>query len=79
MEKINLEKILKQKLYITQDGDNDIHDTLYNVKDVVKEICKKVLELAAENAEGYYYNEEGVEYSSYVNKQSILDVINLIE
>lgn len=42
------------------------------------EACKQVLELAAENVNVYDYA-ENIDYSQYVDKQSITNKINQVE
>ena len=98
MDKINIKEILRKQCYITKDDQEDIHDSLDNVSMAVKNICKKVLELAAENATikvveyakhggkiisesdlGQEISVDGYQQYYQCNKQSILDVINLIE
>ena len=98
MDKINIKEILRKQCYITKDDQGDIHDSLDNVSMAVKNICKKVLELAAENATikvveyakhggkiisesdlGQEISVDGYQQYYQCNKQSILDVINLIE
>ena len=93
MDKINIKEILRKQCYITKDDQGEIHDSLDNVSMAGKNSCKKVLELAAENAKPYYVDfetgkkindpsgavKEDCYYYAGINKQSILDVINLIE
>lgn len=72
-KKINLEEILNDCVYI----DNEIKPM---VKNAMREACRQILELAAENADaeiicGY----EGDEPYAIVDKQSILNTINLVE
>jgi hypothetical protein len=76
MKKIKLEKILKEKSCHI----DDFYDA---VVAAMREACKQTLELAAENVEvefHYQYRDsETIIECAFVNKQSILDVINLIE
>lgn len=85
-EKINLEEILNNCIYI----DDEIKPM---VKNAMKEACRQVLELAAENArltEKMSIPEDDLEsidvttreapdMTYIVGKQSILDTINQIE
>jgi hypothetical protein len=75
MEKINLEEILTDELAKNISGNLDFMDSILIA---MKEACRQTLELAAENAK--LGNTENGTYSVLeVSKQSILDVINLIE
>ena len=87
--KINLEQILISKLKenSTEDFDLQIISKLHFIACyyAMEEACKQVLELAAENAKAEIHTEwEGNTGSEYytdyavVNKQSILDTINLV-
>jgi len=72
--KINLEE-----LYYKHKGCN-INISKIQFKNAVKEVCKQVLELAAENAEGDIVDDTN--YSNgrvVIDKQSILNTINQIE
>ena len=88
MEKINLEEILEDycNIITTLDSKKEIHSSVYYVKKAIKEACRQVLELAADNAKAEIHTEwEGNTGSEYytdyavVNKQSILDTINQVE
>ena len=74
-KKINLEEILNNTCDSFKDEDGNQCYYLWQIKDFGKEIVKQTLELAAENAE--LVECDPCEF--YINKQSILDVINLIE
>ena len=87
--KINLEQILISKLEenSTEEFDLQIISKLHFIDCyyAMEEACKQVLELAAENAKAEIHTEwEGNTGSEYytdyavVNKQSILDTINLV-
>jgi len=87
--KINLQNILSEKL-----GDEKLSINEVVIK-AMKEVCKQLLELAAENAYieryetgfgGSHYNEcksktfeVGQEEFVSIDKQSILDTINQVE
>lgn len=73
--KINLEEILENHIDL-----NDL-PVVHSIVSAMKEACKQVIELAAENAKGEVLpmTETGVIKYSKVNKQSILDTINQIE
>ena len=80
--KINLEEILNKELNILSISVEQIEKLALKA---MKEACKQVLELAAENAKAEIHTEwEGNTGSEYytdyavVNKQSILDTINLV-
>ena len=80
--KINLEEILNKELNILSISVEQIEKSALKA---MKEACKQVLELAAENAKAEIHTEwEGNTGSEYytdyavVNKQSILDTINLV-
>ena len=75
--KINLEEIIS-KTY----GCEDIYEfqrsfdiSVSMIKEICINVCKQVLELAAENAT-YDFTENG--RGIYVDKQSIIDTINLV-
>ena len=76
LEKINLEEILKQH-------SNICIDDRENVVEAMKEACKQILELAAENADFGICQNDGdcpcIQESHFIDKQSILDTINQIE
>ena len=102
MQKINLEEILQSKRdTVTLNGNPVYHK--FQIINAMREACKQVLELAAENAKtshNYYdkwdeneaYNKhkdfgfercdgDGIPYGVDVitiNKQSIIDTINLV-
>lgn len=88
MEKINLEKILRNQIgYMGNEpnltrliSDRAIGKDILNA---MKEACKQVLELAAENATGdIFHGNDGYfegKVSAIVNKQSILNTINQVE
>ena len=83
MKEINLEKILAN----CGAGELTVGDAL----DAMKEACKQVLELAAENANLHHWDKHGrslitgnkIDFDNYggskVNKQSILDTINQVK
>ncbi len=74
MKKINLEEILNPFIAM-DDVDSSAKQA---VLEAMKEACRQILELAAENAvceESQY----GDEYNCLVNPQSILDTIKQIE
>ena len=82
-KKINLEEILKKELNILSISVEQIEKSALKA---MKEACKQVLELAAENAKAEIHTEwEGNTGSEYytdyavVNKQSIIDTINQVE
>jgi len=80
MEKINLDKILKE--YIQKDLQNGRHGTTKTLKEAMKEACRQTLELAAKNAKAYVATNgewTSSNVAATVNKQSILDIINQIE
>ena len=83
MKEINLEEIIKQYCYVTQNGQEDVHNSISLVKDAMKEACKQTLGLAAENAKTKLKevnpNSDRSFYRDVVNKQSILDVINQVK
>ena len=71
MEKINLAKILKEYENSTDHyADQDYSES--KMLEFAKEVAKQTLQPAAENACGSHCTD-------YVDKQSILNVINLIE
>ena len=86
--KINLEEIIS-KTY----GCEDIYEfqrsfdiSVSMIKEICINVCKQVLELAAENAKAEIHTEwecnTGSEYYTdyaVVNKQSIIDTINQVE
>lgn len=79
--KINLEEILRNKIGYMGIAPNltkliSERATGYDVLCAMKEACKQLLELAAENAT-YDFTENG--RGIYVDKQSILDTINQVE
>ena len=85
-KKIKLEEILKNELIpivFSSSPEMTFNATIR----AMKEACKQVLELAAENAKTEYKSEMvdtpcGAKYNTgknIVDKQSILDVINQIE
>ncbi len=79
MEKINLEEIFEKH---RQGFINNQFKHPDYIIDAMRESCKKVLELAAENAEVDILNKRANRPQVTVvrvDKQSILDVINLIE
>ena len=57
MKEINLEEIIKQYCYVTQDGQKDVHSSITSVIEAIKDACKQVLELAAERATLLIYKE----------------------
>ena len=70
--KINLEEILNKELNILSISVEQIEKSALKA---MKEACKQVLELAAENAT-YDFTENG--RGIYIDKQSIIDTINLV-
>ena len=74
--KINLDEILLNELEKSKYGfpemDSDVYD---NIKTAMKEACRQLLELAAENATYDWNDHEDI----IIDKQSILDTINQIE
>lgn len=70
--KINLEEILNNCVHI----DDEIKPM---VKNAMREACRQVLELAAENAEVkiLYIHQDCMDYG--IDEQSILNTINQIE
>ena len=92
MKEINLEEIIKNHCYITQDGQKDVHSSITSVIEAIKDACKQVLELAAENIEFIETTPEewnSKEYEPFItaddgtiwtfDKQSILDIINQVK
>lgn len=80
--KVNLVKILKKQYNLNRDEDGNEIYYQWEILIAIKEACRQVLELAAENAETEkeMLPECGVLKSvGVVNKQSILDTINQIE
>lgn len=76
--KINLEKIILDTYgCATKKEFLLIYDiSIQMIKDIMKEACRQTLELAAENAElEFGENEDEI----FIDKQSILDTINQIE
>lgn len=91
---INLEEILQKHIrFMLEDNGKTIEQSKYlsdkiikdedfvYIKNAMKEACKKILELATENAKGkpFPMNETGVIRYTEVNKQSILDTIKQVE
>jgi putative sterol carrier protein len=80
MEKINLKEVLD---FYMQDSIDKEGNKLYSsetVQQAMKEACRQTLELAAENAEWDDLGDGDLHGANIVVvKQSILDVINLIE
>ena len=75
--KINLEETLQDYYLITLDNSKEIHASIEDVKSVMIEFGKQLLELAAENAEAHG---SSCGFGSYwVDKQSILDTIKQVE
>ena len=79
MNKINIKEVLRKQCYITQDDQEDVHDSLDKVSAVVKSICEEVLNLAVKYAEGYYYDESGEECNSHISEFSILQIKDWIK
>ena len=75
-KKINLEEIINNLGNISKDENGDRVYYTWEIINMMKEACKQTLELAAEKAETDY---DMFTSSRYVDKQSILNVINLIE
>jgi uncharacterized membrane protein YccC len=79
MKKINLEEILDQCLETPENLESNSDNTKTVLK-AMKEACRQTLELAAENATTEHTTDRDTGWIiSIANKQSILDVINLIE
>ena len=89
--KINLDEILLNELEKSKYGfpemDSDVYD---NIKTAMKEACRQLLELAAENTELYCEDKlSNIKYITNfeinngliitVNKQSILDTIKQVK
>ena len=53
MKTINLDKIIDDELYSFKDEEGDPCYYKWQLKEFAKILCKKVLELAAENAKAY--------------------------
>ena len=85
MEKktINLGDILKKELDLTPMASiDDVFVIGSGALEIMYDVCKKVLELAAENAEcedGAIIDYGDEVMSASVNKQSILNTINQVE
>jgi hypothetical protein len=80
MEKqINLEEILKSYLTLEAMKANNSDYTYNMVLAAMKEACRQTLELAVENAYGYYYDQDGMEISSNIDKESIIDTIKQVK
>jgi hypothetical protein len=83
--KINLEEIYNQVVEKEFEGDEQairIYKATRAEIDLLamKEACRQALELAAENAEiDFELQPFSSDFASVINKQSILDTINLIE
>lgn len=78
--KINLEEILWKSFYnngIPKPTHSLAEITQKAVKEAMKEACRQILELVAENAEVTINSIEDLKL--IVDKQSILDTINQIE
>ena len=78
-KKINLEEILNKELNILSISVEQIEKSALKA---MKEACKQVLELAAENANLIEYNTNKTAFTAHnmgVNKQSIIDTINQVE
>lgn len=78
MEKINLDEILKQ-LPQYNIGTEAVFYHKQNVIAAMKEACRQTLELTAKKADIKIINHREHCPVPIVDKQSILDVINLIE
>ena len=82
MKEINLEELIKQYCYVTQDGQENVHSSIISVKEAMKEACRQTLELAAKNAEcedGAIIDLGFEIIAASVNKQSILDTIKQVK
>lgn len=87
MKQINLEEILKSKINEAIGSTTILNEFEFNIKkdaailEAMKEACKQVLELAAENAEGviHYPRYDDDCYDCSVNKTSILNTINQVK
>ena len=76
MSKINLEELYQNKINSIDFGSNCPLLGKLEIIELMKEACKQTLELAAENAD-YHCTDSDVEV--IIDKQSILNVINLIK
>jgi len=93
MKTLNLEEILRRHIDSLKDGSptrnllssnevfqNDLFDFFMNL---MKDVCKETLYLAAENAkikENFTVDDKAFVLNEYViNKQSIIDTINEVE
>lgn len=69
MKQINLEEIIDKYPYICAFiGSAQGYQA---VKKLMKEACFQILDLAVEEAEGYYYDESGEECDAHVSEFSI--------
>lgn len=97
MKQINLEEILKSKINEAIGSTTILNEFEFNIKkdgaiiDAMKEACKQVLELAAENVKLYSYDKNGNHLTngnkidvnnfggSKIDKHSILNTINQVK
>lgn len=81
MKEVNLEEILKSYLTIETMLANNPDYTFNMVLSAMKEACRQVLELAAENATMTMLidDENDIVEEASINKQSILDTINQVK
>ena len=78
MEKINLEEIIdRHRIPGDHWADQDFTET--SIRQICMDFGQQLLELAAENAEGYFYDDAGYKNYAFADKQSILNTINKIE
>lgn len=79
MTKINLREILYNKLKESKYGIPELDSDAYeNIVKAMKEACKQALELAIQTVETETIEYYGKFYEE-INKQSILNVLNLVE
>jgi len=81
-KKINLESIIKEHCYTEFDrvsGDEVVSSRLEAVLIAIQEICRQVLELAAENAEATFERLDETHSVPFVKMESILNTIKQIE
>lgn len=72
--KVNLHKIIRDKWqYRLEEVERKV------IRDIAKEACRQVLELAAENAKVIKNEHTSQILSNLIDKQSILNTINQVE
>lgn len=88
MKQINLEEILKSKINEAIGSTTILNEFEFNIKkdvaiiEAMKEACKQVLELAAENARiKFIHDDMDLMYGGYetIDKKSILNIINQVK